>query len=355
MRVIQILGSLAFGDAIGNHAVALKRLLRGAEYQTELYAQAIDPRLSRGIARPLRQLRNLKEDDIIIYHMSSGCPLNMQLKQWKGRKLLMYHNITPPRFFQPYDTAAAAGLQHGLEQAGHLMNCVEYCVTMSKFSRQDLIEIGYSPAKIWVMPACLIPFEDYAQPPDEDMLKKYADEWANILFVGRLAPNKKQEDAIRAFAYYKKHIHRKARLFLVGSAAIPSYAGLLKRYVDALGVEDVIFPGHINFAQLIALYRSASVFLCMSEHEGFCVPLAEAMYFDVPVLAYCAAAVPETLGGSGVLLDSKEPPLTALWMDRLISDRPLREHILQGQRERLKQLMPDQVQRAFLDFLKEFV
>jgi glycosyltransferase involved in cell wall biosynthesis len=155
----------------------------------------------------------------------------------------------------------------------------------------------------------------------------------NILFVGRISPNKKQEDVIRAFCCYRKEYDPESRLILIGSAgSMENYLEALKDYVRQLGLEEsVVFPGHIRFAEILAYYRTADVFLCMSEHEGFCVPLVEAMYFGVPIAAYAAAAVPDTLGNGGLLLDSKEPAYAAAAMDRIIRDEGLRALIRKGQ------------------------
>ncbi len=353
MRVIQVLSSLGYGDAIGYHAVAMKHILQKAGYSTQIYAQSIDDRYPRDTAKLLFCMGRLRKDDVLIYHLSDGSPLNMRLKKWKCRKILMYHNITPPHFFTPYDAQLAAATKNGLDQVRQLSGDVERCVVFSEFSKRDLVSMGYSEDRIWIMPSCLIPFEDYAAPPDQDTLRQYSDGWTNILFVGRLAPNKKQEDVIRAFAYYKRFIDKRSRLILAGASSVADYTEALRVYMEELGVSDVIFPGHISIAQLIALYRRADVFLCMSEHEGFCVPLVEAMHFDVPIIAYRAPAVPETLGGSGVLLDEKDPRLISAWIKRLTTDAVVRERVLAGQGMRLNDFQPQNVEKALVAYMKE--
>ncbi len=355
MRVIQVLGNLAYGDAIGYHAVAMKAILQKAGYSTEIYAQVIDDRYPRDTAKHLFCLRTPKENDLMIYHLSDGSPLNLKLKTWRCRKILMYHNITPPSFFEPYDVQMANETRRGLDQVKQLSNVVEKCITFSEFSMRDLIAMGYSANQIWVMPSCLIPFKDYTAPPDMETLKRYGDGWINILFVGRLAPNKKQEDVIRAFTYYKKYINYRSRLILVGAVSVTDYADALHEYLDVLGTQDVIFPGHISFAQLIAIYRSANIFLCMSEHEGFCVPLVEAMFFDLPIIAYRAAAISGTLDGCGVLLDDKDPRLIGEWIKRLTDDKTMRERIISGQRKRLESFQPQKVENDFLEYFKQIV
>lgn len=356
MKVIQILTSVAFGDAIGNHTVALKAFLRRMGFVTEIfYSNVLDKRYPANTAQPINKLPKLEPEDIIIYHFATNNPLNRELKKWPCRKIMYYHNVTPPVFFAPFDPDRAVGLASALDDAAELVDYVDACIVSSEFNRRDLIGMGYPPEKIYLMPGYLIPFEDYAKEPDHDTLKKYSDNWTNLLFVGRVSPNKKQEDIIRAFAYYKKHINPKSRLILVGSAFSGEYLSILKSYVQRIGVDDVEFLGHISFPAIIACYRIADVFLCMSEHEGFCVPLVEAMHFNIPIIAYDAAAVPDTLGGSGILLDSKDPAIWAGWIDRLVNDLYLRKHIQQRQMEQLQNLKTENVENSLERFLTNFL
>ena len=181
--------------------------------------------------------------------------------------------------------------------------------------------MGYTcPMK--VLPI-LIRFEDYEQEPDADVIRKYSDGATNLLFVGRMAPNKKVEDVISAFAYYKEHYDKTARLFLVGSfQETDLYYQYLQKHIKKLGTHDVIFSGHISFQAVLAYYKIADVFLCMSEHEGFCVPLVEAMYFGVPIVAYDSSAIADTLGGAGILLKNKDLKKTASYIkDNLYSNQ----------------------------------
>ena len=182
----------------------------------------------------------------------------------------------------------------------------------------------------------LIPFDDYDTPPCSHTMKKYGDGCTNVLFVGRVVPNKKFEDVIRAFALYQRSFDAEARLILAGGEeTLPSYARQLKAWAKALGARNVVFTGKIPFPELLALYRTASVFLCMSEHEGFCVPLLEAMYFDVPVVARRCAAVGETLGDSGVQLASASPEEATAAIRALMSSGEVREQVLAKQCLRL--------------------
>ena len=202
----------------------------------------------------------------------------------------------------------------------------------------------------------LTKFEDYEQAPDEAIMKKYRDGKKNIIFVGRIAPNKRQENIIRAYYCYKK-LEPDSRLILVGSAnGMENYNERLVKYVNALGLsDDVVFTGHIKFSEILAYYHVADAFVCMSEHEGLCVPLVESMFFGVPIIAYDTSAISETLGGSGVLLDSNDPVFAAAVIDRVVRDEKLRKSLIEGQKKRLEYFSYDRLKDIFTDCLTGFI
>ncbi len=346
MRIVQLLSTIAFGDAVGNDTIAVRRLIEELSYDTEIYAQNIDPRLKKGTAKKINHLPKLNKKDIILYHMSTGTDLNYQIADYPGRKIMVYHNITPYEYFYGYSKANYDLTYLGREGLNFLKDKVERCFADSEYNKTDLREAGYA-CPIDVLPI-IVPFDDYDKTPNQEILKQYDDDWVNILFVGRIAPNKKHEDIIRAFAFYKTYINQKSRLFLVGSNnGLEAYYRQLKRYIHMLGISDVIFTGHTKFDQILAYYKLADVFLCMSEHEGFCVPLLEAMHFDVPVIAFKAAAVPDTMGDSGIVVDEKNPALTAKLIERLMNDTELREAVISGQRSRLKDFSYERTKETF--------
>lgn len=304
-RIIQLVSCLNFGDAVGNEVIAFKKFFRENGYVTEIFTEAMSSRLPADTAVNYRRMPVLDKDDIVIYHFASQCTLFDTVKQLGCKVVLRYHNVTPPQFFDGYDDNAVRACTIGLSQAAEIKKYIDYCLPVSEFNRTDLINMGYT-CPMTVLPI-LIRFSDYEQVPDSQIVEKYSDGKTNILFVGRMAPNKKVEDVISAFAIYKEEYDRDARLFLVGSYNEgDGYWRSLVKHIKTLGVNDVIFPGHISFAAILAYYSVAHIFLCMSEHEGFCVPLVEAMYFHVPIVAYSSSAVPSTLGGAGVLIDNKD-------------------------------------------------
>lgn len=342
MRIVQLLPVLSYGDAIGNDTLAIRDAIVRMGYDTEIYyTDHADSRLPADAAKPLDSMPELKPDDILLYHACTGAPINFQLPEFGGKKVMIYHNVTPPSFFHDFNPEVEKIQEYAYEGIRFLSDKVDYCIADSEYNRRDLIQMGYR-CPIDVCPI-VIPYEDYDAEPDAAVMERMrSDGYKNLLFVGRIAPNKKQEDVIRAFCRYHSRYERKSRLILIGSAGgMEKYYEALRSYIGKLGLEDcVIFPGHIRFPEILAYYRTADAFICMSEHEGFCVPLVEAMYFGVPIIAYASSAVPDTLGQGGLLLDTKDPSVAAAAIDRVLRDKKLRGWIRKGQEESLKRFHP---------------
>lgn len=347
MRVLQLLPTIAAGDAVSNDAVAIDKVLRSMGYKTEIFAENIDKRLPSGTACHISRMPRLTQNDTVLYHLSTGTEINFSLGKMKAKKGVIYHNITPSYFFLPYNGDLTELLDYGRKGAAYLADKVDFCMADSEYNKKELLELGYK-CDISVRPI-LIPFTDYRSKPDSDVLRKYdSDGYVNFLFVGRVAPNKKHEDIIRTFCCYQKYCNPKSRLIFVGSwQGTELYYKRLQRYINALEVPNIIFTGHVSFAQLIAYYQVADVFLCMSEHEGFCVPLVEAMYFGVPIIAYDSCAVSDTLGGSGILLQNKNPLEAALAANKLITDTAFKREIVAEQRKRQQDFSYNTVKSQF--------
>lgn len=353
MRIIQLLPSLKRGDAVGNDARAIQGILKEAGYDTMIYAREIWPGIPEGECRSASEMPELGEGDVLIYHGSVGSDLNFTLPSYGGKKVMIYHNITPPRFYRRYSRETEANVKKGYEGIRFLADKVDYAIAVSEYNRQELIRMGYQ-CPIDVCPI-LIPFADYDREPDEAFLEKYKDGKKNWLFVGRVAPNKKAEDVVRAFAVYRRDYEPESRLMLIGSTGgIKLYDQALENYIKALGLEnDVVMPGHVSFEEILASYRAADVFVCMSEHEGFCVPLVEAMYFGVPIVAYGSSAIPETLGKAGLLLREKTPEVVACAVNRVLTDPQLKAYLIHEEQERLNDFSYENVKETFLKCLEK--
>lgn len=334
-RIIQIVSFLNFGDAVGNDVMAIQNYLRKDGYVTGIFTNNIHVKIPKGTAYLIDKLPELREDDLVLYHFASEDPLAELIKKLPCEVVLRYHNVTPPHFFKGFDTGAEQNTRRGLKQIKELADSIDYGMVVSEFNKQDLVDMGYT-CPIDVAPI-LIQFDDYKKEPSKKVIDQYSDGKTNVVFVGRMAPNKKIEDVISAFAVYKEKYDNTARLFLVGNYnEEDKYFRYLQKHIGKLKVEDVIFPGHIPFDEILGYYTIADIFLCMSEHEGFCVPLAEAMFFQVPIVAYSSSAIPSTLHGSGILLEDKDFEHVAKAMHDVRTDETLRNEVLAKEAERLK-------------------
>ena len=354
MRVIQLLPTLAYGDAVGNDVLALRDIISGWGYETGIWAENIGP-LMEDMAQYFNTPPRLRQDDVIIYHGSIGSDLTDKLSAMPGRKVLIYHNITPPHFFHEFNGEVEANCQRGLDQMRGLAKdgVINYCIADSAFNKSDLLEMGFT-CPVEVCPI-LIPFQDYSRQPSPDRLKELDDENVNVLFVGRGAPNKKQEDVIRAFHAYHTCFNPASRLILVGGW-MEDCLSRAKDDILRLGLSnDILITDHVSFEELLACYQAADVFLCMSEHEGFCVPLVEAMYFNIPIVAYASSAVPDTLGSGGVLINKKEPLEAAWQIHRLVEDEDHWNHVVEEQRRRLKDFSYESVSATLEETLLRFI
>lgn len=349
MKIVQILPTYAYGDAIGNEVTAIDRALGQKGFETYVYAERIDKRLAKHNTKIIDQLQGkLDDEDIIIYHLSTGTELNYLVADLGGKLVIRYHNITPAEFFERYDREIAARCAEGRDGLEYLKNKAVLCIADSEYNKQELIEIGYE-CKIEVVPI-LMSFVDYERNPDKKLEKSLKDGKTNILFAGRVAPNKKHEDIIRVFYNYKRHYNDNSRLILMGNhLGVESYFYSLFRYIEELGLsEDVYFTGHISFEQVLACFASSDLFLCMSEHEGFCVPLVESMYFGMPIVARNTTAIGSTLGGSGILIPEKDYLLTAGVIDYILKNDDVRNRIIQGEKEQLKNFDSNKVLGEFI-------
>jgi glycosyltransferase involved in cell wall biosynthesis len=270
------------------------------------------------------------------------------LERIPDRKVLVYHNITPHAYFAGVNDVYLEAARVGREQLSRLKALTEAGWGVSTFNCQELAEQGW--LRVGVLPIVFDP-KRYAVRPDRRVLKGWQGGF-NVLFVGRVSPNKRFEDLILTFYYLKRHVQPDARLLLVGSPrGMEPYLEFLQALVKKLGLWDVAFTGHVSTEQLVAYYRCASIYLSMSEHEGFGVPLLESMYFGVPIVAYTAGAVPETLEGSSVLMTRKDHAAAAELIGLLLEDDHLRARVIARQRQRLQDFLPEKVEERLRELL----
>lgn len=349
MNVHQMLPDLQRWDAISNYARSLRSLLVRSGYNSTIYAARTD-KVWDEVCRPADSA-SFAPEDVLIFHYSIDSGLVDKYLAAKCRKVMIYHNITPSAYFNGVNDKLSLLLKYGRERLPLLAAETILALGDSEYNRLELDKTGFK--KTEVMPL-IIDFTNYDVQPRARIINKYGDDATNILFVGRVAPNKRHEDILRVFYYYQKMIDPASRLFFVGShTGMDPYFSYLKRLVAELKLKDVFFLGAVKLEDLVAYYKVADVFLSMSRHEGFCVPLLESMHFDVPIVALAATAVPYTLGGAGALVHEADSPGIAELIHQLKVDRGLRERILTGQRKRLADFDPDALAIRFMAFIKQ--
>jgi glycosyltransferase involved in cell wall biosynthesis len=317
-------------------------LLREWGFHSQVYAQFRD----RRIDDPGLDYRRYEgsDDDIAILHYSIGSPVTEFVQQLPSQVVPYYHNVTPPAFLRGYNEPLADLLEQGRRELA-LFKDVPFALAASEYNRREMLALGFRHVE--VLPY-FITFdalrESAASPAGQEIAARFDDSAVNILFVGRLVPNKRQDDLIRCFAAYHHLVNPHSRLILVGSDAnAPGYRWELEALAATLGLEEhVHLPGSAGLREgLGGYYQVADLFLCMSEHEGFCIPLVEAMAFDLPVIAYRSSGVPGAMGGAGVLVSAKRYDLIAELMELLLRDEAIRGRLIQGQSRRLDELAPD--------------
>ncbi|HUB71822.1 MAG TPA: glycosyltransferase [Acidimicrobiales bacterium] len=355
MRVDQYLPDLAVHDAIGNHVLLVDEALREAGYGTRIWAERIHPALlSR--ASPFAEDRPGGEDRLLVYHCSTGSEMASALAKRANngeRLLLYYYNITPARYFMRWDRKTALALGLARAELATLAPDVELAMAISSFNQRELTSAGYARTALCPL---LVDLGAYGRPPNEKTLarlrKRRKGSGAQWLFVGRLAPNKCQHDVIGAFAAYRHLWDPRARLALVGRTSSERYRWALERLAHRLGLGDSLeIIDSLESDDALAYWAVADVFVCLSEHEGFCVPLLEAMTLGVPVVAYSATAVPETLGGAGILLDHKGPEEVALAVREVCRPGGRREELVAAGKARAADFSLERSTAALLGVL----
>jgi glycosyltransferase involved in cell wall biosynthesis len=339
MRLDQFVIGASPGDAITDHALLLQKWLREDGFHSDVFAESVHPDLANSV-QSYFSYRPRKEHEIVVLHHSIGSDIVDYLLTLNVRILLIYHNITPPEFVQDVDPALGRQLMRGREQLKELRSRTILGLGVSTYDENELKEVGYT--NTGVLPIVLNESR-YDIPSNLELLRRYDDDYVNLLFVGRLVPNKRQEDLIKLL-YHLRRIEPRVRLFLVGSAWLPAYADWLRELADTLNVENLVdFTGFVTQQDLVTYYRMADLYVSMSEHEGFGKPFIESMYFGVPIVAYKAAAVPETLGCAGIMFSHKDCEVLAELLHMLMRDRNFKKSLVDQQRSRLQMFLEPQV------------
>lgn len=351
--VHQVLATLGYGDAIGHEVLGIQRVLRAAGYESDIFVETADPRLE-SLTRHYRELVDATHpDNLLLHHFSIGSRASRTAYALPDRMALIYHNITPPEFFAGVHKTLARQCFRGRRELHAYADRCDMALGDSEFNRQDLVDLGFPRTDVLPVVPDLAHLDN---PADWMVVRQFDDDWTNILFVGRVIANKKIEDVIRSFHAYHTRFNPRSRLIIAGVFNLfERYFAGLTHLVRTLGLEHVHFAGHVSDAELIAYYEVADLFLCASEHEGFCVPLIESFYKEVPVLAYAATAIPATMDGGGVLYHTKDPLHVAALMDAVLSNPDLQDAIVDAQLDAVDRLQAKDFDGTLLRFVEQIL
>jgi glycosyltransferase involved in cell wall biosynthesis len=351
MTVEQFLPAFHYGDAVSNTALAIDRYLRSQGVATRLVTLTCDEKMKDQAV--MFGDYKLDPSSIKILHFAIPSPLTGFFQDQKCRKVMFFHNITPARFFSNYSDFFVRFVTAGREHMRLLSGSFDLAIGVSGYNAGELRDMGYANVRVFPL---IVDLDSYAGEPSRPYLELLRNERRNILFVGRVIPNKKIEDLLKTVFYYKKYISPAVRLIVMGNTrALPKYfdavSNLAARFF--LTSEDVLFTGHLPMDEFLAVYRTADVFLSLSEHEGFCLPLLESCLFQLPVLAYDASAVAETMDGAGILFRDKDPANVAGLVEQVLENDELRRRLRAQGEARIARYRCQADPAILLDWLRQ--
>ena len=334
MIVNQWVPTAHHGDAIGDSARRVRQLLRQLGHTSDVYAVEIESALVDDVL-PFDD-PGATRGDVTIFHYGIHSPMTRTFQGLRGRRVLQYHNVTPADFFRRWDPNLHDLVSRGRGELSTLTGSVDLALGDSEFNRQELESLGFPRTSVFPIAVDTSRMQRCVERPALEAVLD--DGLANVMFVGRMVPNKAIEDHIKLAALYTRYVDAGARFLFVGRFdVVPKYYSAIRALIAHYGLrtDRVVFTGAVSDEELVIYYQQADVYISLSEHEGFCVPLVEAMAADVPVLAYASTAVPDTLGGAGVQFTPKNLEFAAELLDQLIFNDDVRARVLAGQRRRL--------------------
>ena len=356
VRVDQVVPSLASRDAIGVHTLALTAALRDAGFDSEIYYGTCTPDVTE-LAHPVIELGRATRGRWLLYQSSIGSPVYDIVAARSEPKLVNYHNITPAALLERWEPAVGYEVRLGRAQLERLAPESRLAVADSAFNETELVAAGYTNTAVVPL---LIEMTGGGIAPDPVLARQLADAkaagGADLLFVGKVSPHKAPHDLVKMLAVYRRLYDPEARLHLVGSPLGETYARALGAFVEELGLAGAVtVTGSVDQARLEAYYSAADVFVCASEHEGFCVPIVEAMGHGIPVVAYGVTAVPETVGDAGLILPDKDPLRFAAAVDRVVRDGELRRRLAAGAAGRVAAFSLGRSRSRFVELIRQAV
>jgi glycosyltransferase involved in cell wall biosynthesis len=349
----QFLTSYAYGDAIGNETMVIRDYLRSQGFESEIFAQHYHPRYASQITNYKDYARFSHTENIVIYHFSIGSPVSKTFLRLDDRKVIIYHNITPHHFFLDYHRVLAKDCYKGRVELKNLAGIVDLALGDSRHNELELIEAGFPKTAVLPLVMDFKKFDQAVHPVVRELID---DGKVNIIYVGRIIPNKKIEDVLTVFHLYQKLFNPESRLILVGEyRGFERYHSALMKKAQALGTRNLHVTGHIPEDELVSYYKMADLTLHLSEHEGFCAPVPESYHLGKPVIAFDAGAVADTMAGSGLLLRRKDPLRIAALMDIVLKDSEIRERLVTHQRQVLNRFSQEKTGEILLALLAPLI
>jgi glycosyltransferase involved in cell wall biosynthesis len=332
-RIDQLLAGYADGDAISQEARLFRSELRRAGYESEIFAteEKIAPAM-RDDCRSLAEFTAIERDAVILHYSTSSAASEL-FAAGACRKIMRYHNITPAEYYAGFDDDVAAELTAARRELTAPALVADSCWSCSAYNAKELEELGVKDSRVVPL---MFRMDEFETAEDAATLAEFGDGLTNWLFVGRIAPNKRIEELIEAFAWYQLR-NPASRLIVVGSVVgCPRYYGMLRLLAERLELNNVCFTGFVSNSARYTLYRCASLFVTASRHEGYCLPLIEAMARGLPVVARHSGGMPEAMDGAGVSFDNLSPSELAILLHRVGSDNELRDKIIASQQKRMQ-------------------
>ena len=327
MIVEQFLPAFHYGDAIGNSAYCLHEFLIEKGIESKIIGLTIDENMRDKATFFEDYKKNPKS--LKILHFAVPSPLTDFFLQAKGKKMMVYHNVTPSYFFADFSDDLVRFTNEGRKHLERLNSCFDTAIAVSDYNAGELKALNYKNVKVFPL---MISLGDYSKPHSIAYHNLLKDDRKNIIFIGRITPNKKIEDLIKTLFFYKKYLSPSVRLIVAGNpATLPKYFHAVRDLASRfyLSSDDIVFTGHIPFAELLSIYKLGDLYLSMSEHEGFCLPLIESCFFQVPIIAYDAGAISETLRGAGLVVKEKNYEYIAGLAEKVMHDNELNAKLKQ--------------------------
>lgn len=352
MKIIhQLVHTLSYGDAISGEVLAMQRALLKMGFQSEIFAIHVHPNY-KGLARKYTELDATFTGGLIL-HYSLGSPLNELYSSCSNaRKFLVYHNLTPVRWFKGFNTRLVGDLEKGREELPELCNRSDILIADSNYNAQELRQLGFE-AMVLGLPIDMQRWDIPTNSGIANVIKN--DGSIHLLHVGRLVPNKCIEDIVKIFYFLHNHIEAKSKLWLIGTDVDSEiYSFSVKRLARKLQLEHSIqFIGPRDDGELKAFYENASCYICMSEHEGFCLPVVEAMHFGLPVISFDSTALGETIADGGVLVKQKRHAELAELIFKLATEPTLRNKMVDAGKKRLSAFSFEKFEARLAEIIKQ--